>query len=257
MPPHIPEWFLYEQSNEAIFASRAWEESLPYCMGLFTLSKYHKKALEKTLDIPINSLLHPTEIPDKQWSWERFKCNTDKKIIQVGWWLRRLHAIFELPVSDYRKVFLKATEDKHLKDLFEKENQILTAHGDFKASMYDTVDVVRYLPDDIYDNWLSENICFIYLYDSSANNAVLECIARNTPLLVNPIEPVIEYLGEEYPFYYSCFEEAVEKASNNETVEATYEYLTKHKIKNKLTGSYFRNSLVKSYILNGFVSRSE
>ena len=39
------------------------------------------------------------------------------------------------------------------------------------------------------------------LVDASANNAVIDCIARATPLLVNPHPAVIEYFGADYPTY--------------------------------------------------------
>ena len=52
IPPKVPKWFQYEQSNDYIFNSAAWKESLPYCRGLFTLSNYHRKDLITKLDIP-------------------------------------------------------------------------------------------------------------------------------------------------------------------------------------------------------------
>ncbi|GAG20838.1 unnamed protein product, partial [marine sediment metagenome] len=55
VPPNIPAWFS-DQSNDKIFETSVWKESYPYCKGLFTLSEYHKKSLEKKLDIPIDSL---------------------------------------------------------------------------------------------------------------------------------------------------------------------------------------------------------
>ena len=59
-----------------------------------------------------------------------------------------------------------------------------------------------------YDRLLSENIVFVELHDANANNAIIECIARATPLLINPLPAVVEYLGRDYPLYYSSLEEA-------------------------------------------------
>ena len=53
-----------------------------------------------------------------------------------------------------------------------------------------------------YDQLLEKNIVFIELIDASANNTILECIVRNTPIIVNKIEPVVEYLGDDYPLYF-------------------------------------------------------
>ena len=96
VPPKIPKWFQYEQSNDFIFNTEVWKRSLPNCRGLFTLSNYHKRNLESKLDILINDLVFPTETPAQKWTWERFEANKEKKIIQVGWWLRKLHTIFQL-----------------------------------------------------------------------------------------------------------------------------------------------------------------
>jgi hypothetical protein len=60
---------------------------------------------------------------------------------------------------------------------------------------------------DEYDEYLSKNIVFIELWDATANNAVLECICRNTPLIVNKAPGVVDYLGENYPFYFNNLEE--------------------------------------------------
>lgn len=247
VPPNVPQWFHYEQSNQMIFQSKAWKESLPYCKGLFTLSQYHQKYLEPLLKIPVQSLLHPTEFPSNTWSWDKFSANKEKKILQVGWWLRMLHAIYILPSTQYKKVFLNV-EHPSITPLMQKEKEILMENGTFRDDMYDTAEIIRFLPDSEYDRYLCENIVLAYLYDSSANNTVIECIARNTPLLINPIEPVQEYLGKEYPLYYNSFEEAAQKAMNYDLIRQTHVYLTNLSIKKKLTTSYFLDSFVESSI---------
>jgi hypothetical protein len=248
IPPNTPDWFHSVQTNDVIFASDVWQESYPYCKGLFTLSAYHKKNLETKLDIPINSLLHPTGIPPVTWQWELFKKNPERKIVQVGWWLRKLHAIFELPESEYKKIFLNVGSDPYFNEILAKEQSIRKEKGLFKDSMYDTAEMVNYLPDELYDQLLTENIMFADLYDSSANNLVIECIVRATPLLINPIEPVVEYLGKDYPFYFTSYEEAVHKANDLDLVRQTHEFLANHPIKENLTGEYFLESFKNSEI---------
>ena len=132
--------------------------------------------------------------------------------------------------------------------MIEKEREILIEEGTFKDSMYRTAETVTFLPNEEYDRLLSENIVFVYLYDASANNTVIECIVRNTPLLVNPIEPVKEYLGEDYPFYYNSYEEAVSKVSNLDLIYETHQFLCNHHIKKKLTKEYFSVSFANSQI---------
>ena len=247
VPPNVPDWFVYEQSNEMIFASEAWEQSLPYCRGLFTMSAYHKKYLEPKLSVPVNHLIFPTETPVLKWEWDKFAANREKKIIQVGWWLRKLHAIYQFPKTDYKKVFLNV-EHEILPHLMNIERNRLKKEGTFNDEMYDTAEKIGFLPDKEYDQLLSENIVFIYLYDASANNTITECIARSTPILINPIEPVKEYLGEDYPFYYGTLEEAAAKAMDLDLVYKTHHYLAHHPIKKKLSGKYFLDSFFSSQI---------
>jgi hypothetical protein len=250
IPPNVPKWFQYEQSNDFIFNTEHWKKSFPFCRGLFTLSNYHQKNLEKRLDMPVNYLIHPTEIPRVKWSWEKFNANREKKIVQVGWWLRKLHTIFQLPTKKYKKIFLRITH-ADLDNLMKKEREILIKEGQFDDKMYDTAESITFIPNKEYDKLISENLVIINLYDSNANNTVIECIARNTPLLVNPIEPVVEYLGEDYPFYFSSLEEAARKAEDLDLVCETHQYLLNHPIKEKLKGDSFLESFVNSEIYQG------
>ena len=53
---------------------------------------------------------------------------------------------------------------------------------------------------------LSSSVVLCLLYATAANNVVIECIARATPILVNPLAAVVEYLGPDYPLY-ACDED--------------------------------------------------
>jgi ADP-heptose:LPS heptosyltransferase len=246
-PPGVPKWFQYEQSNEAIFQSEAFKKSLPRCRGLFTLSAYHREALENQLNVPIVNLFHPTEFPGVTWSWEKFKANQQKKIVQIGWWLRKLHAIFLFPETSYKKVFLRK-EDQDMDQLLRIELEHEYANNGFDERLYSTAETMSFLPNKEYDRLLSENVVFLHLYDSSANNAVIECMSRNTPVLVNPIPAVIEYLGPDYPLYFNSLEEAAEKVEDLDLVHEAHRYLANNPMRKRLKGKYFQNSFVNSPI---------
>jgi len=250
VPPNVPDWFMYEQSNDRIIQSEAFQRSVPYCRGLFVLSDYHKRSLEKKLDLPINNLLFPTETPRLKWSWKRFEANSEKKIIQVGWWLRKLHSIFLLNTGQYKKIFLDPA-NPHLKALLSKEATILRKERKVTSDLYHQAERIPFLDNAEYDLLLSKNIVMIDLYDASANNTVIECIARNTPLLVNPIEGVVEYLGKDYPFYFESLDEAAAKAENLDLVHQAHRFLVNHPIKPMLKRSYFLDSFVQSEVYSG------
>jgi hypothetical protein len=247
VPPYVPAWFPQNQTNDEIFKSATWKKSYPLCKGLFTFSEYHKNSLERKLDLPIVSLFHPTEFPELSWSWDRFNKNQEKKIIQIGWWLRRLSSIYMLPSTRYRKVFLRKDEtglEKILATEFEQDYGTRSP----EPGLLSETQIMNFVSNAKYDLLLAENIVFMELYDASANNAIVECIARNTPILVNPIPPVTEYLGQDYPLYFNSLEEAAMKAENMELILKAHLYLKDHPFKYKFTGDYFRESIVNSEI---------
>lgn len=254
-PPKMPIWFSYKESPQMMFNKKAWQDSLEHCVGLFALSKYHAEWIKQQTGKPVSILYHPTEIPDVQFDFNKFVENSNKKIVQIGWWLRKLNAIYQLPIAKdnalkYEKIRLiplfSKYADQHIRYLMNLEKKIyhLNMIDEF---LENTVDLVA-LSNQEYDLLLSENIVFVELYDSSANNAVIECIARGTPLLVNPLPSVVEYLGTDYPMYFSTLEEAAEKAMNLSLIWDTHQYLKNSEVRNKLSAEYFLKSFQESEV---------
>lgn len=87
------------------------------------------------------------------------------------------------------------------------------------------VETLETLDDDAYDDLLSQNIVFVDLEDASAVNTVLECIVRNTPILVNPLPAVIEVLGPNYPLYYGSLRQAALHLTDEVLIRQSAEYL--------------------------------
>jgi hypothetical protein len=96
-----------------------------------------------------------------------------------------------------------------------------------------------------YDRLLSQNVVFCHLLDSSANNVVIECIARNTPLLINRLPAIEEYLGRDYPLYFSSLDEAALKLAQVENVLAAHEYL-RGLPKEQFSQQAFRDAFLQS-----------
>jgi hypothetical protein len=114
--------------------------------------------------------------------------------------------------------------------------------------MKQSVSIINNLSNNEYDELLSENIVFINLVDASAVNTLIECIVRDTPILVNRHPAVVELLGDSYPLYYNSY---YDKNDSNidiyplltlQKIKAAHKYLanldkTKYKIE------YFTKSL--------------
>ena len=128
--------------------------------------------------------------------------------------------------------------------LFEQYKKTLLQPQEYlykhnSVHIYDTISNAE------YDDLMSSSFIFLDLYDSSANNAVIECIARNTPILINKIDAVVEYLGEDYPLYFNNLNHAAQLLSNTNNIIKAHTYL-KQMDKRWLSGHLFAQSLVKS-----------
>lgn len=251
-PPGMPSWLHPDESAEHILASRAWRDSLPHCVGLFTLSEHHARWLRHTTGKPVSALLHPTQEPSEHFCFDAFLHNPRKKIVQVGWWLRRLTAIDRLPIGpgnalNYQKVRLRphfgAGSGARLAALISQERESQPGE-DYRS----TTAELSHLDNNGYDALLARNIVFVQLYAASANNTVIECCIRGTPLLVNPLPAVIEYLGADYPLYYRDLEHAAAMALDTGRLQAAHDYLLECPLRQRLGGDYFRQSLLDSEV---------
>jgi len=254
-PPRMPAWFHPADAPQTILAKRIWRESLPFCRGLFTLSQTHAAWLRQHTLVPVSALIHPTAMPEIVFDFNAFLANRHRRIVQVGWWLRRLNAIRELPLAadnplGYSKLRLVPAffegADGYLRELMERE--LRETGGSIDPSFEANTEELAHLADAAYDQLLAENIVFVQLYDASANNTVVECLARGTPLLINPLPAVIEYLGADYPLYYDDLETAVRLALDTGRIRAAQEHMLANPVRKQLDPARFRERLEASEI---------
>jgi hypothetical protein len=250
-----------EHSPQSIFKKIEFRESLKSCVGIIVLSKWMERWLEGVfsileLDIPLTTLYHPTEIIPLElcFNYEKIK----KTVIQIGYWLRDVKAIWELKLnSDWKKIWLYGSPHglKIFSDNFlsEEEKKIFGQKSNslsFEWSYLNSIVEIKNVDNIEYDRLLSESIGFVYIIDSSCNNAIIECVARKTPLLINKHPAVIEYLGVDYPFYYDTMEEAVIKINDLNLINNTVKYMESERCfcKKYLSGESFLNSFLNSKV---------
>jgi hypothetical protein len=245
VPLEIPPWQDPRKSLRHISHLPAWRESLPYCKGLVTLSAWLAGQVRRLVPVPVLNLRHPTQAPDVRFSFERYRRSPERRIIQLGWWLRRLCSIQELPVRSLRRTMIKPFVSAADLERYEKALEQERLSRGLPPIAQWSVDILPHQPNEIYDQLLSENLVFLHLHSASASNAVIECIVRHTPVLVNPVPSLVEYLGESYPFYFQTLEEAAAKAEDFNQVRQAHEYLASLP-KETLTGEHFCRSLAES-----------
>ena len=244
-PQNMPSFFDYQSSPQIIFSSALMRQSLPYCNGLYVFSDYLKDWLITKVDCPVEVLIHPTDTTRTKFEFTNYQKNKNKKLIQVGFWLRKTHSIKHLHADKFKKIWLVPHDyaksiqsvEANAIDIFDQEG--LEIVGDYEE--WDR------LNDSEYDHLLSENLVFLDLYDSSANNTVLECISRNTPILVRKLPAVVEYLGKDYPLYFESLSEASAKLESESIIRDTWEYL-KDMDKSRFSMEHFTRSFTESEI---------
>jgi glycosyltransferase involved in cell wall biosynthesis len=167
-------------------------------------------------DLPTFSLLHPTTKEVKSFQLEAYLAHP--RVVQVGDWLRKLQAIFQIQAPDHEKVMLFKNWTRHY---MERE---IAAIGDFRN---DSVLQRDFIGNEEYDDLLSSSVVLCLLYATAANNILLECMARGTPIIINPLPSVLEYLGEDYPLYATTIHEAEEILQDRPRIAASVDHLRK------------------------------
>jgi len=247
-PPGIPTWHEYESAPQSVFKLPAWRASQPYLRGIFAFSETMCAWLRQRLNVPVASAIHPTEPANQFFSMESFLANPDRKIIQVGAWLRRLHSISLLKVK-MRKALLspRPMPDPHLQRLLRREAEHDPAAKDADWS---TVEFLPYQSPGDYDRLLTNNLVFLDLYDTVVNNTVLECVVRRTPLVCNRLPSLEELLGSDYPLFFDDLEEAAAKAEDFGLIEKAHQHFAAIP-QDAFSQQRFRNSVARSDIYRG------
>lgn len=249
VPLEQPEWWEPEKRLDRISELSVWRESLIHCRGLITLSEHLREGIRERLpDVPVLALHHPAEPAELRFDFESYLA-AGQPVVQVGWWLRRLTSIHWLPVGRDRKHILVASVGSDLRRYFEALERQRARDGAPPLEQWDAW-IVPHLSNEEYDRLLSRSIVFLDLYACSASNAIVECMVRHTPVLVNPLPAVKEYLGDDYPFYFETLEEAAAKASSPELVLAAHRYLAGKDL-TFLSGETFCRRLAESELYRG------
>jgi glycosyltransferase involved in cell wall biosynthesis len=236
-PHNMPEWFDYFNSPQAIFARPVFQKSLEKCRALVVLSDYLADWVRSQTQVPVISVKHPTG-HGQPWSPHKFLKQDFRRVVQVGYWLRRLESIAELKVpTGYKKVWLPSNRKKAAELIEYQELRSMRANLE-RDNVWATVEILDFISNEKFDNLYSDSVVFVDLYDSSANNAVVEAIARSTPIIVNRHPAVIEYLGVDYPLYFDHLDEIYDILRDTELIISAHEYL-KSMDKFWINGRYF------------------
>lgn len=237
VPFDTPDWFEHTVNPKHFFKTPLFQQSLPLCRGLITLCEDLERDLKAYLPgVPTLSIRHPTELDVR--IWEHAAYAAAPCVVQVGDWLRKLQAIHRLHAPRHRKVMLLKA---HTTEFMRREIEVF---GDDRDP---AVEMLELVPNEQYDAFLAQSVVLCLMYSTAANNVVIECIARATPILVNPLPGVVEYLGEDYPLYVKDENEAGALLDKSEIIERAHNYLLRRRAEIDLHYDRFCFNLAESF----------
>lgn len=247
--PYTKPWIGFIH-NELIIQKQSFLDSLPFCKCLIVFDKFLQYDLDTKLTklktktkVPLVTMTHPTDTNIIPFTWSGFLSNKKRAIIQVH------------PGYSIYKIVLPKTSIITRKCILGKNGTEMTLPEipeNLPTDMYSvllenqkSVEMLQEMPNHQYDLLLSEGVvfldtnCYKQGYDIST---VIECIVRNTPIIVNKKDTILEYLGEDYPLYYTDFYEASKLLDDTDKIKQAYLYLLQLD-KNEYNVNIFTRSL--------------
>jgi hypothetical protein len=170
-----------------------------------------------------------------------------KKLVQIGYWLRKLISIWEVNVPEnWDKYWINRAEYGFTcleKEIYH-EKKVLSL-----INSKQNVNILK-LSDEDYDAFLMDSVIFLDLYDSSCNNAIIEAIVRHIPMIVRKLPATIEYLGEDYCLFFEELSEVYDLLENETLLRKAHLQLKELEMAGKFHGDTFVESVNKIPFLN-------
>jgi hypothetical protein len=213
---------------------RPWTESLAHCRGLWTMSEYARRYLRAwNVGVPVGRIPYACPPPSLRFDMDRLRDARPRRLVLAGHHLRRYRDFYDLEVPGYERIALAPAR-------MPPELERLAARGGVR--------IVPRVSDDEYDRLLATSVLFLQLADASAVSTLVECIVRGTPILVNPLPAVVEYLGEGYPLYYEDPTDAARKLRDDGLLEESSRYLRGLPLQAALTLDGFVDNVAASAV---------
>lgn len=239
--PNLP-YFIRDDLNY-ILNNQLVLQSLPYCKGIIVLSNNslnHIKMNNNYKKINVKLLHHPIEEIAGKFSLENFLQKKEYSVIQLGLQDRKITTIYKINTK-YKKIWLPGRDTA----LSYLRNEIQNLKIQINL---EEVEIKYFNEHKEFDSIIQNNIVIIPLWSASANNSVMEIIEMNIPAFITRLPATEEYLGQNYPMFYTEECEIEEIINDREKLHAkvseTYYYLTQID-KGKFRFDYFNSELVK------------
>jgi hypothetical protein len=139
--------------------------------------------------------------------------------------LRNTQLIYQIAPTGWARVHLAGVANWHVRR--DRNLATLKVRPDIRR---EEVTVFYRVDDKVYDELLASSVVVGELYGAAANNVTVECMARGTPLIVNRLPAIEQYLGVDYPLFYSDISEIATLLTEENLLAANTHLLERAKI---------------------------
>jgi hypothetical protein len=201
------------------------------CLKLITLSKYTADILRSLTDIPVTNIYHPKFCGEYFFNIDSYFNNP--QLSQSGFHARNFLKFAEFNTKIYKNIYVnKGCNNNYLNKYLS-----LTPHNiNIKNCFLNNTD---------YIHNLTKSIGFAYYNDVAASNALLEHIVTHTPIIVNKLPAVVEYIGKNYPLFYEDIQHDPDRylLDKKHIIQCT-NYLKEHSKSDIFTIAKFKQDLL-------------
>jgi hypothetical protein len=230
---------MYSQNNlSKLYFSPKWRAALSRCKGIIVLSEHMKIQLQALYpSLPVFNIKHPIGKTTIEFNPQSFK--KDPKLLLVGAWLRDFEGFLNLKTNFKKVILLNKYADGYLRKIYGKYSP------DIRRKIRD-VECVEFLENDEYDKLLSSSLVYLGLHETSANNALCECISYSVPFVSKNHPAISEYCGSDYPLLLNDLNDLT-SITDKSVIESHHYLKNNHIIKGKLTIEFFIDNVASTY----------
>lgn len=173
----------------------------------------------KSIHCPVVSLHHPIAWPTRWFDPDEAFRQTSVPVFHFGSFMKNTMLLFDVDMpAGFHPVRVRPFTDYQLR--WDR-----SCYRAIRQIRNKVLEVDRLSSDQLAD-MLSRSVVVFEFFGLAASNAMLECIIRHTPVLVNKLPAAVEYLGSEYPLFYRHRWE-IPKLLNRDTLIAGHDYLAR------------------------------
>lgn len=237
VPPLCPNWAMEGQNDlSSLYFDKTWNKALKRCKAIICLSEHMAMQIRALYpEINVFSTKHPVSQLTRKFRISDFL--EKKQMVLVGAWLRDYEAFVNTKTKYTKAVLFTKYARNYLKNTYKQ-------YVPSCNTLLSDIEILEFLEDTEYDKLITTSLVFLGVHETSANNALCECITSNTPFIALRHPAIAEYCGLEYPLLLDSYGDEV----TDTMVVKAHEYLkSQEKLKKALSLNSFIESVSKIY----------